>query len=301
MRRLIKTSAIMLTCISLSIPQLDARGRNNGSGNDNGHRTEQNRPMQNQQRPGSNNRPSRPSNGHNNKRPDNNGHNGHNGNKRPGNINFSPGNNSRPHHPQWNNSHKPDKAPANKPQHRPPHGPQYGHHDFRPCLPPPRPHMPAHRHWCRPTPPPPAWRPAPGWRPFNSILGIALGSAINFTINSLINNGYNVTGYGIDAVYIADASMLNMIWPDATLYYGNNGLYASEFVYSTAGYNLNRYNMAYNALVRSYGSPYRSSRSGGMISTSWWGPGNQFITLSFQSGIAGNGSNRFFTTLSFGN
>jgi hypothetical protein len=161
--------------------------------------------------------------------------------------------------------------------------------------------MPAHRHWCRPTPPPPAWRPAPGWRPFNSILGIALGSAINFTINSLINNGYNVTGYGIDAVYIADASMLNMIWPDATLYYGNNGLYASEFVYSTAGYNLNRYNMAYNALVRSYGSPYRSSRSGGMISTSWWGPGNQFITLSFQSGIAGNGSNRFFTTLSFGN
>jgi hypothetical protein len=110
MRRLIKTSAIMLTCISLSIPQLDARGRNNGSGNDNGHRTEQNRPMQNQQRPGSNNRPSRPSNGHNNKRPDNNGHNGHNGNKRPGNINFSPGNNSRPHHPQWNNSHKPDKV-----------------------------------------------------------------------------------------------------------------------------------------------------------------------------------------------
>lgn len=310
MRRLIKTSAILLTCMALSIPQLDARGRNNSNGNNNNsHRTEQNKAPHNQQRPGNNSRPSRPTNNHNNNnRPNRPGNNNNNDNRRPGNNNFRPGNNnqgnnhSRPNHnwndkrpqqPQWNTGHR----PGNGPQHRP----QHGHQQFRPCPPPPRPHMPAHRPWHRPTPPPHSWHPAPGWRPFNSILGVALGSAINFTINSLISSGYNVTGYVNDAVYVSDASMLNMIWPDATLYYGNNGLYASEFVYSTAGYNLNRYNSAYNALVRSYGSPYRSSRSGGVISSTWWGPGNQFITLTFQSGMAGNGSNRFFTTLSFGN
>ncbi len=165
---------------------------------------------------------------------------------------------------------------------------------------PPRPMMPANRPWHRPTPPP-SFRPAPGWRPFSSILGIALGSAINISINGLINAGYNVSGYGNDAVYVTDAPMLNMVWPDATLYYGNGGLYASEFVYSTPAYNLSRYNSAYRTLVRNYGTPIQSTNVGGSITSTWWGPGNQFIRLTFQSAIAGNGSNRFFTTLSFGN
>ncbi len=303
MRRLITTTAILLTCMTLCFSQAAPRGRQNGN-NRNAQRTEQQRSPQ---RPSGNHQSSRPANGHN--RPDNNRRPGNsnvrpgNNHSRPGSVNNRPDNgwvNHRPQHPQVNNSgsnHRPQygHGPQHGYQHNYHHGPQ----DFRPC-PPPRPHMPAHRPWRRPTPPPYAWRPAPGWRPFNSILGIALGSAINFTINSLVSNGYNVTGYANDAVYVADAAMLNMIWPDATLYYGNSGLYASEFVYSTAGYNLNRYNSAYNVLVRTYGSPFQSVRNGNSISTTWWGPGNQFITLTFQNGIAGNGSNRFFTTLSFG-
>lgn len=283
MRRLIQNSAILLTCLALGMPQIEARGRNNAN-NSHNTQTEQRRPQHNnQQRPGNNQQ--RPGNNH--QRPGNN-------QQRPGNNHNNP---QRPNH-QWNN--RPQQPPhhvGNRPSQRP----DFGHNNFRPGPPPPRPHMPAHRPWHRPTPPPPAWRPARAWRPFNTILGVALGSAINFTINALINNGYTVTGYGNDAVYVTNAPMLNMMWPDATLYYGNNGLYASEFVYSTSAYNLSRYNMTYNMLVHNYGRPFRTTNSGGIISSTWWGPGNQFISLSFQGGIAGNGANRFFTTLSFGN
>lgn len=215
--------------------------------------------------------PARPGN-HNNAQ--------HNGNhNRPGQQ-TRPGNNH-------NNGHKPTYRPPTPP---PP-----------PMRPPHRPTMPAHRPWQRPTPPPPAYRPAPGWRPFNTILGITLGSAINISINALQNNGYTVTGYGNDAVYISNANMLNMIWPDATLFYNNSGLYASEFVYSTPIFNMSRYNATYRSLVRNYGAPVSSTNVNGTVNTTWWGPGGQFINLSFQTAIAGNGTTRFFTTLSFGN
>lgn len=160
--------------------------------------------------------------------------------------------------------------------------------------------MPAHRPWHRPTPPP-SFRPAPGWRPFRSILGVALGSAINFSVNALVNAGYAISGYGSNAIYVTDAPMLGLMWPDATLYYGNGGLYASEFVYSTPGYSMSRYNSAYNSLIGTYGYPIEVSNTNGSIVSTWWGSDNQFIRLSFQSGIAGNGRLRYFTTLSFGN
>lgn len=280
MKRTILTIAIAAGLI-FSV-NADGRGRNNAN---NSQFSEQHHNRPGNQGKGHNNgnnnknRPSQSSNANSNKHQHNNG-------SKPGNnhnIGQRPPQNQRP--------------PQQAYQH-----PQANHH----LTPPPpraphRPLMPAHNnHWKRPTPPP-AFRPAPGWRPINSVLGIAFGSAINFTINALINSGYNVTGYANDAVYVANATMLNMLWPDATLYYGNGGLYGSEFVYSTPSFNMNRYYNTYNQLVASYGAPFRTQNNGGVITSTWWGPGNQFINLTFQSGRAYNGSSRFFTTLSFGN
>lgn len=275
MRRFLQSVAIMLMCTALVCPTLEARGRNNT----NNSTTEQRRPSNNANRPGNNGSGQRPGNNGNNNRP---GGQHNNGNNRP-NHNVTP---SRPQHPQWNQTNRPR--------------PGGGNHHFNPGPPPPRPMMPIHRPWHRPTPPP-AYRPAPGWRPFGSILGVALGSAINFSVNALINSGYTVSGYGNDAIYVTNAPMLNMMWPDATLFYNNGGLYASEFVYSTPNYNMNRYYNTYNMLVRNYGAPIDVTNVNGLVSSTWWGTNNQFIRLTFQSGIAANGMTRFFTTLSFGN
>lgn len=293
MKRFIRPSVLILTISLLAGPQADARGRNNSSGNSS--RTEQHKSHGSNSRQGNNrNLSNRP------------GNNGSGSSVRPGNSGHKPGtgNMGRPTHPQFNygsgNRPGPGSYPQPKPgNHNRPHN-GYGH-NLKPGPPPPRPHFPAHhRPWFRPTPPP-AWRPAPTWRPFSTILGVTLGSAINFTINALINSGYNVTGYDNSAVYVTNVPMLNMMWPDATLYYGNGGLCGSEFVYSTPVYNLNRYSSTYNSLIAAYGSPVSVSNSNGVMTSTWWGSGNQFIILSFSSGIAGNGSTRFFTTLSFGN
>ncbi len=282
MKRFSKYSALILLSLALACPQVESRGRNNHSNN---NQTEQRKPQNNSNRPGNN--------GH---RP---GGNNHNQSNRPGNNGHRPGGTSRPDHPQFNygSSHnRPQPAPGNRPSYN--HGP---HHNFKPGPPPHRPHYPIHhKPWHRPTPPP-AFRPSPHWRPFNSILGVALGSAINFSINALINSGYNVSGYGNNAVYVTNVPMLNMMWPDATLYYGNGGLCGSEFVYSSPAYNLNRYNSVYNSLIATYGRPISVSNANGVMTSTWWGSGNQYINLSFSSGIATNGATRFFTTLSFGN
>ena len=288
MKRITGTIAFVLALGLLLPTTVEARGRKNEN--------ERQHTEQRQQRHG--NQGQRPAANHvnDNRRPTNNSKPDNNRKKHPG---YNHNNN---HHGNNHGSAVGQRPPqSNRPSQQPGFRPQGNHHMTPPPpRPPHRPLMPAHRPWQRPTPPP-AFRPAQNWRPFNSILGIALGSAINFTVNALINNGYNVSGYGSDAVYVTNAPMLNMVWPDATLYYGNGGLYGSEFVYSTPSYNLSRYNSAYNQLVMTYGTPVQVRNSGGVISSSWWGPGNQFITLTFRSGTAYNGTNRFFTTLSFGN
>ena len=111
-----------------------------------------------------------------------------------------------------------------------------------------------------------------------------------------------MSGYDGNTVYLSDVPMLNLRWPMANLYYGNNGgLYGSEFVYSTASFNLNRYNSVYNTLISGYGLPYsvQNLAGGGRIAT-WWGPDGQHISLSFAGEYANNGAFRYFTTLSFG-
>lgn len=305
MKLTIKTIAFTVAIAALCMPTIDARGRNNGGQNnqhtekhkDNtSHSNNHNRPNNgNHNRPNPGNHNQRPGN---NPRPDN----------KPGNQRPPQHNNAGPSNRPGNNHHAGQApTPSRPPQHNAGPAPKPGnnHHHVGHTPPPPRPPqrplMPAHRPWQRPTPPPPTYRPAPGWTPFQTILGVTLGSAINISINALMNSGYNVTGYGNDAVYVANASMLNMLWPDATLFYNNGGLYASEFVYSTPVYNMSRYNSTYRTLVRNYGNPVSSTNNGGALTTTWWGPNGQFINLTFQNALSGDGSTRFYTTLSFGN
>jgi len=160
-------------------------------------------------------------------------------------------------------------------------------------MPPPRPYV-------RPVPPP---RFTPFRGPsLSTILGVALGTTLNYALDCLVFNGYNVTGYGSDAIYLINVDQLNMVWPNATMYYNNGMLSASEFVYSTPYYDLNRYNTTYNMLYGAYGVPVNTVPygSGGMI-TSWWGRNGQYITLSYSPMTAANGSLRYYTTLSLGN
>lgn len=151
-------------------------------------------------------------------------------------------------------------------------------------------------------PPPRHYAYYHGFPTLNTILGVALGTAINIGINSLLTNGYTITGYGNDVVYLSNVPQLNYNWPDATMYFNGGNLSASEFIYSTPYYNIDRYNNVYNRLISVYGTPYNVvpySTSG--ASATWWGPGGQFITLQFAPRYANNGSLRYFTTLSFGN
>jgi len=140
------------------------------------------------------------------------------------------------------------------------------------------------------------------WRPFTTILGIALGTSINISVNALISSGYNVAGYATDMVYLNNVSMLNMLWPDATLYYNSyGGLYSSEFVYYSPYYDMSRYNMAMNRLIGTYGQPASIQNTAAGLTATWWGGNNNFIRLTYGSQYAGNGNLNYYTTLSFGN
>lgn len=291
MKKIIRTAAALILCAALMTEGIEARGRKDY--NDNRNRQEQTRrPGQNgggnQNRPGNNggnnNRPG--NNGGNHNRPGNNGGN-HNrpGNNRPGDNHFRPGNNNRP--PQA----------GYRPGHHPGHHPG---HDFRPG-PVYRPHLPPPRPFYRPVPPP-HYRPVAPWRPFTTILGIALGTSINISVNALISSGYNVAGYANDMVYLNNVSMLNMLWPDATLYYNSyGGLYSSEFVYYSPYYDMSRYNMAMNRLIGTYGQPASIQNTAAELTATWWGGNNNFIRLTYGSKYAGNGNLNYYTTLSFGN
>lgn len=251
---------------------------NNGGSTNKGNSGTNNRPGNNNnnvnKNPGNNNRPS-----------------GNVNNNRPGNNN--PGGQvvgSRPGNGGWN-THK--SCGNNGPHHNDGGNIRHGA--------PVRSTMPANRHWYRPTPPP-SFRPYKGCPTFSTILGVTIGSALNYTLNSLINSGYNVLGYIDDAIYLSNVSMLNFVWPNATMYYTDNQLRGSEFVYSSTGYDRSRYSAAYNNLVRLYGSPVSVQSDGNYSETAtWWGYNNSYVTLSFYPDYATNGVLRYYTTLSFGN
>lgn len=318
MKKVMRTIGLLLLCGALLAPAADAQSRGRGrqerressqhSGSHSsrpgnmGHGNNSQRPSGNQSRPNHNNN-NRPN--HNNNRPNHNNGNHNNQGFRPGNNNrpnhdgnhnnqgFRPGNNNRPNH----NGFRPDHGrpnPGHNYRPNPGHGHRPDHFGHRPS------HVPHFNGWHRPAPPR-HWRPAPHWRPFRSILGISFGTAFGLSINALINNGYNINYYGDNTVYVSQVPMLNMMWPDAVLYYNGGGLCGSRFVYSTGYYDMNRYNMTYASLVNGYGTPMSFENTPNGVEATWWGSGGQFIRLSFQSGYAQNGALRYFTTLSFGN
>lgn len=220
-----------------------------------------------------------------------------NGNNRPGNGNNRPGNNHRP-----DNGHRPDYRPGHNQSYRP-NRPAY-----RPGVGPVRPPRPPRRHphgFRHPVPffngfhrpvPPPRWHYAGGGPAFGTILGIALGTAIGASLTALANDGYTVSSYGNDVIYMNDVPQMNYMWPDAALYYNNGMLCGSQFTYPTSYYDMSRYNALYNTFVSQYGMPVSSSNTGAVISSSWFGPSGRYVTLSFNSQY-GN----YYTTLSFGN
>lgn len=258
------------------------------------------RPGNNGNKPGGNVHP-----GNNGNRPGGNVHPGNNGNKPGGSVH--PGNNHNPgnsggNHNRPNPGHNGNNWGHAQPGHRPGNVTPPGHRpggNYHPGV-PSRPYLPPPRPYYRPTPPP-AWRPAPGWRPFETILGVALGTTINLSLNALLGNGYAIAGYGNNAIYLSNVPMLNVYWPDATMFYGSNGgLIGSRFEYYTPSYNTARYDTAYSALVRTYGAPVSVTNNGTGMTATWWGTGNQYITLSFAGQYATNGNYGYFTTLSFG-
>lgn len=328
MNSIIRTLGIIGICAALASPQTLADNRGRGRG---GNPAPTHAPAS---RPGNGGNSHRPGNGGATNRPGNNtGNRPSNPGNRPSNPGNRPGNGGGNQRPGGNNSHRPGNPgnrpsnPGNRPGnnrpgnnhggnhwrpgndrpggpgghwdgHRPPRPPHAGNHHHGPHM---RPHMRPHNPFFRPVPPP-SWRPVRTWRPFRSILGIALGSSINISINALINSGYTVNSYGNDCIYLSNVPMLNLNWPDAIMYYNTAGsLYGSQFIYSTPGYNMNQYNMAYTTLSSAYGAPVSLQNLANGIEATWWGTGNQFIRLSFVSDYANNGLMRYYTTLSFGN
>ncbi len=257
---------------------------------------------------GSNSRPTKPGNdrpgsGSNHNRPTK------PGNDRPGsgsdhNRPTKPGNN-RPG--SGSNHNRPTKPGNNRPGHtvgpndyrpgRPGHG---GHRPPVHARPPRIPH--GYRHpvpffgaYHRPVPPP-SWNRYYAGPTFGTILGVALGTTLDLSIRSLINSGYAVTNYGSNVVYLTNVPQMNLMWPNAAMYYNNGLLCGSQFTYPSPYYDMQRYNLLYNQLVGQYGVPIEQYNSGGVISATWFGAGNRFVTLEFN-----NTGGQYYTTLSFGN
>lgn len=296
MPTILRTIALVLLCGALCTSPIDARGRHDREPRQSEHRAP--KTPDKPRTPGKHGRQDQ-------RRPDRPGTPGRHGN--PGNYGRpgKHGNQRNPEHfgqkPHHDNRHGHAPRPPHGYDHRPHHGGgySYGHHHVHYGR-PHRPHMPPPRPYYRPEPPPRHWHPHV-WRPFRTILGVTLGSAINISINALLNSGYTVSGYDNDIVYLSDVPMLNFSWPAANLYYGNGGLYGSEFVYSTPGCNMGRYNAVFSSLSGVYGAPYQVQMlAGGGRRATWWGTDGQYITLTFAGNYASAGGLRYYTTLSFG-
>ncbi len=172
-----------------------------------------------------------------------------------------------------------------------------------------RPEVPVHRHhgglrpgmrcppvisWHRPIPPR-RWRPSRRVPVVSSVFGIAFGTAFDVSLSHLYAANYAVSGYGGNEVYLANVPVQGYYWPEATLYYGNGGLSASRFFYSTVAYDMRRYNDVYNSLYSSYGAPVSVNN----MSVTWFGGNNGYITLDYLP-MSGASGLRYYTTLTLG-
>lgn len=210
--------------------------------------------------------------------------NGNNGSHKPGNGAVRPGNG------HWGNNHKPAPNPGhgNYPGMRPaPHRPGTSrppmHAGFRPG-----------GNWHRPMPPR-GWRPGRRVPAFRSILGVNFGLSLALSLQSLRASNCMVRGYDGNEVYLTNVPMQGYYWPSATMFYSNGGLVGSQFVYTSNGYDMARYNGVYNSLYNAYGAPVVTNGT----QVTWFGGNNEYITLNFMPVVAG-GASHFCTTLSFG-
>lgn len=223
------------------------------------------------------NRPAnhRPDNGYNRPSSDNRHHN-----------NFGPVSDNR------HNNYRPVNNPGN----------HFGNnqHHFPPMVKPPhRPNRPVPGPWHRPVRPR-GWRPAPNAPLLSTMLGVAFGTAINLAINQLINNGYNVSGYNSNTVFLTDVNQAGYFWPDATFYYDGGCLDRSQFYY-TSPYNDNgRYVALYNSFTSRYGYPVNVVNSPSNMSATWFAPNRGYITLQYGIGAPMSLPGRFVTTLTVG-
>lgn len=128
-----------------------------------------------------------------------------------------------------------------------------------------------------------------------SIFGITFGTALNVSLNFLLNKGYTVNGYDNSQVWLRNVSIANYVWPDAALYYGDGGLNASSFYYTSPYYDPARYNSVYSQMINLYGPPVSYSTTHGAMSASWLGASG-YVTLTLGATTSGS----YVTTLSFG-
>lgn len=291
MKKFLKTVSAFLVALSMAALPVTASADHHGGGGRNSHFSSGQRPN------GGSNSP-RPNGNHNggSQRPNGNhgGSGNHNGGgQRPNGNHGGSGNHNgwRPNgHP--GNGHNPGNA----------YRPGNGHRPGRPTPPPPpyhgsgphRHHIPFFGHYHRPTPPP-HWRPTVYGPSFGTILGVTIGTTIDLTLRTLLNQGYTVTSYGNNVVYLSNVPQMNYYWPDAAMYYNNGALCGSTFTYTSNYYDMSRYNALYNTFCGQYGVPVRTVNQGGVISSTWFGGNNRYVTLEFNSSY-GN----YYTSLSFG-
>ena len=300
--------------------------KNNNKGN--------NKPQGNNNRPGSTNRDNKAT------KPGNDKNKPHDHGKKPGGPDQKPhhdpghkpgGHDHKPHHDPGHkpggHDHKPHHDPGHKPGghghdshhghpshhghsapppgHHPHH--DYKHHDYHPPRPGgghwgPPPHN-YHHHWSRPLPPPPpvTIHCHPGVPVIDMLFGVPFGMFIDYSINSLVQMGYNVLGYANNAIYMNSVPQFGYTWDDVQLYY-NDGLFSSACLqYWSSSSSRSRFNSVYNQLCSLYGSPVSNNSSNGITSYTWWG-GNQtgYVTLEFGYGRSDDGHAGYFTTVFYG-
>ena len=300
--------------------------KNNNKGN--------NKPQGNNNRPGSTNRDNKAT------KPGNDKNKPHDHGKKPGGPDQKPhhdpghkpgGHDHKPHHDPGHkpggHDHKPHHDPGHKPGghghdshhghpshhghsapppgHHPHH--DYKHHDYHPPRPGgghwgPPPHN-YHYHWSRPLPPPPpvTIHCHPGVPVIDMLFGVPFGMFIDYSINSLVQMGYNVLGYANNAIYMNSVPQFGYTWDDVQLYY-NDGLFSSACLqYWSSSSSRSRFNSVYNQLCSLYDSPVSNNSYNGITSYTWWG-GNQtgYVTLEFGYGRSDDGHAGYFTTVFYG-
>ena len=133
------------------------------------------------------------------------------------------------------------------------------------------------------------------------LFGVPFGMFIDYSINSLVQMGYNVLGYANNAIYMNSVPQFGYTWDDVQLYY-NDGLFSSACLqYWSSSSSRSRFNSVYNQLCSLYGSPVSNNSSNGITSYTWWG-GNQtgYVTLEFGYGRSDDGYAGYFTTVFYG-